>query len=451
MEKLTDLEIVNQIALAVDKNGGQTFFVGGCVRDWLLGFESKDVDIEVHGIAPFVLEEILDRVGERITIGESFGIYSLKGYNVDIAMPRKEKVKGLGHKDFDVIVDPYSGTMQAAMRRDFTINSIMKNALTGEIVDHFNGIDDLKKGIIRHVNDVTFCDDSLRVLRAAQFAARFEFNVAEETINLCQKMDLTQLSSERVTEELKKALLKSNKPSIFFKVLKDMKQLDYWFKEVEDLIGVMQNPVHHSEGDVWTHTMMVLDEAIKYRDKVNNPFGFMLSCITHDFGKTVTTKIIDGVIRSYNHDIEGVPIAIKFMKRLTNEVNLIKLVSNLTEYHMRPNILASNNSSIKATNKMFDLAIDPLALISLAMSDSRGKISQYPYISYDEYLYQRIEIYYQYMSEPYVTGQDLIGAGLTPSKDFSKILEYAHKLRLAGVNKKEALKQTLTYSKRFNK
>ena len=449
MDKLDSLEVINKIALNVDSYGGQTFFVGGCVRDMLLGIESEDIDIEVHGINPSLLENIIDNVGERITIGESFGIYSIKGYQIDIAMPRKEKLRGVGHKDFDVIVDPNVGTKNAAMRRDFTINSIMKNVLTSEIVDHFNGVDDLKNKIIRHVNDQTFCDDPLRVLRAAQFASRFEFSIASETIDLCRKMNLCSLSSERVEGELKKALLKSNKPSIFFESLLQMNQLKYWFKELEDLIGIKQNPYYHSEGDVWVHTMMVLDEAVKYRDNVDNPFGFMLSTITHDFGKVVTTKEIDGVIRSYQHDIKGVPLADIFMKRLTNEVSLIKYVLNLTEYHMRPNILASNNSSIKATNKMFDLAIDPMALICLAMSDSRGKIAQYEYISYDEYLFERLEIYHQYMSRPYVTGKDLVNAGLKPSKDFSKILDYAHKLRLAGINKEEALKQVLVYCKRY--
>ncbi len=447
--KKTDLEMAKLIAEEVKKIGGRTFFVGGCVRDQLLGRDNKDLDIEIHGVQPAILEEILDQLGGRISIGESFGIYNLKGYSLDIAMPRKEKVRGNGHKDFDVLVDPFVGTKSAAMRRDFTINALMQDVLTGEIVDHFNGQEDLKQGIIRHINDETFTEDALRVLRAAQFASRFEFKVASETIKLCRTMDLSHLAKERIVEELKKALLKSQKPSIFFETLREMHQLDYWFKEVKDLIGVKQNPKHHSEGDVWVHTMMTLNEAVKYRDKVANPFAFMLSAITHDFGKIVCTEIINGEIHSYMHEIKGLPIVETFMKRLTNESNLIKYVLNQTEYHMKPNILAADNSSIKATNKMFDQVIDPMGIIAIAMSDSRGKTAPREYISYDDFLYARLAIFNEYMSRPYVTGQDLIKAGLKPGIHFSKILAYAHKLRLAGVEKDNALKQTLAFAKKY--
>lgn len=449
MKRLTDLEISKEIAFHVKKNGGKTFFVGGCVRDFILGIDCKDIDIEVHGISPSTLEKILDEFGDRITIGESFGIYNLKGYSIDIALPRKESLKGTGHKDFDIIVDPFVGTKSAAIRRDFTINSLMQDVLTGEIIDHFNGINDLKNHILRHVCEKTFIEDPLRVLRACQFAARFNFTVAIDTIELCKTMDLSKISAERVVEELKKALLKSDKPSIFFETLRKMGQLNYWFKEVKNLIGVEQNPHFHQEGDVWTHTMMVLDVAVKYRDKVKNPFGFMLSALTHDFGKPHSTEIINGVIHSYRHEINGVDVAKSFIKRLTNEHELIKYVLNMTEYHMKPNILAFDNASIKASNKMFDLSVDPIGLIYIAISDSLGMILDHPYVSHEEFLFKRLEIYNEYMARPYVTGKDLIKEGLKPSINFSEILEYAHKLRLAGVKKDEALKQVLNYSKKL--
>lgn len=449
MKRLTDLDISKEIAFHVKKNGGRTFFVGGCVRDLILGVECKDIDIEVHGISPSVLEQIIDRFGEKITIGVSFGIYNIKGHSIDIAIPRKESLRGTGHKDFDVIVDPFVGTQNAAIRRDFTINSLMQDVLTGEIIDHFNGINDLKNHKIRHVCEKTFIEDPLRVLRACQFAARLNFSVSIDTIELCKTMDLSKIPAERVVEELKKALLKSNKPSIFFETLRKMDQLDYWFKEVKDLIGVEQNPHFHQEGDVWTHTMMVLDVATKYRDKVNNPFGFMLSALTHDFGKPSSTKIINGVIHSYCHEINGIEVAKNFIKRLTNENELIKYVLNMTEYHMKPNILAFGNASIKDSNMMFDLSVDPLGLIFLAISDSQGMILDHPYVSHENFLLKRLEIYNEYMERPYVTGKDLIKAGLTPSINFSEILDYAHTLRLDGIKKEEAMKKILNYSKKF--
>jgi len=446
-----DLQLAKAIAELAAQQGGRAYFVGGYVRDTLRGIDNKDLDIEVHGISPTCLESILDSVGQRISVGESFGIYNLKGHSLDIAMPRKESMRGHGHRDFDVSVDPHIGTMGAARRRDFTINALMQDVLSGEIIDHFGGMDDLQNGILRHIGDDTFPEDALRVLRAAQFAARFSFQVAPETIVLCKKMSLAHLPKERIEAELKKALLKADHPSVFFEVLRQMEQLDVWFPELKALIGIAQNPKHHSEGDVWIHTMMVLDEAVKYRERVQNPFAFMLSAITHDFGKAVCTERINGEIHSYDHETKGLPIAEAFIKRITNETKILAYVLNLTEYHMKPNTAAAYNSSVKTTNKMLDQAIDPEALICIAMSDSRGKTAPREYISYDEFLYNRLETFRETMSQPFVKGRDLIEAGLTPGEDFTEILAYAHKLRLACVQKDSAMKQTLAYAMKLRK
>lgn len=446
-----DMHMAQTIARLVAAKGGCTYFVGGFVRDALLHQENKDVDMEVHGITPACLKEILDSVGERISIGESFGIFSLKGYSLDIAMPRKESARGQGHRDFDIFVDPFIGTEAAAKRRDFTINALMQDVLTGEIVDPFGGIDDLKDGILRHVNDASFAEDPLRVLRAAQFAARFGFPVAAETISLCSGMELRHLPRERIEGELKKALLKAERPSIFFEVLRKMEQLDVWFPELKALIGVPQNPVYHAEGDVWNHTMMVLDEAAKLRNRVSQPYWFMLAAITHDFGKAVCTEEKDGILHAYAHEEKGLPIAQKFLQRITSENKLIKYVLNLTELHMKPNTVAGAKSSVKVTNRMFDQAIDPEALICIALADDRGRIRSKVPVSHEAFLYARLESFRALMAQPYVMGKDLIDAGLTPGKEFTRILEYAHKLRLAGIPKENALKQALAYGRQLKK
>ena len=446
-----DIETTKRIAEAVKDKGGKTYYVGGFVRDHLMGIDTKDIDIEVHGIFPSQLEEILDTVGERLSMGESFGIYSIKGYPIDIAMPRKEKQKGTGHKDFDIFVDPFVGERNAALRRDFTINALMQNVLTGEILDFFGGREDLHNKIIRHVNNDTFAEDALRVLRAAQFAARFNFTVADETVRLCRDIKLSSLPKERIMGEKQKALLKADKPSVFFETLRQMNRLDEWFKELKDLIDVPQNPKYHAEGDVWTHTMMVLDEAAAYRARVSNPLAFMLSALTHDMGKAVCTETVDGEIRSYLHEIKGVPIAKEFLCRLTNTTETIRYALNLTELHMRPNMLAANNSSVKATNKMFDCAMDPEALTFIAMADEKGRISQKGEADNEAFFNERLSIYNEYMKRPYGMGRDLIEAGLTPDASFSKYLQYAHKLRLSGVRKEEALKQTLAYAREIKK
>ena len=454
-----DLEIAKIIAKKADEIGGCAYFVGGYVRDKLLGIadnnEKMDIDIEVHGVIPKKLEEIIDAVGVRLNIGESFGIYSIKGSNIDIALPRKEKLRGKGHRDFDVIADPFIGTKKAAERRDFTVNALMENILTGEIIDHFGGRDDLKNKILRHVNDDTFCEDPLRVLRLSQFSARFLFEVSESTIKLCKSIRLDALSKERIFGELEKALLKAEKPSIFFEVLRKTNQLSYWFCELEELIGVEQNKKYHAEGDVWNHTMMVIDEAAKLREKVLYPLGFMLSAVVHDFGKSITTKEINGVIHAYNHENAGLKLVDSFIKRLTSEGKIKKYVLNMTALHMKPNILAKANSGIKATNKMFDEAISPKDLIYFSVADSLGRIKENSKDSGDnknaDFLFERLKVYEEMLKRPYVTGKDLLDAGLESGKYFSEALSYAHKLRLAGIEKEEALKQVLGYVRKLKR
>lgn len=199
-----DRETARRIAQEVRPLGGSVYYVGGCVRDRLLGRESKDLDIEVHGVTPQQLEAVLDRMGGRRTVGASFGVYGLAGCGLDIAMPRREAAVGRGHRDFTVEVDPWLGPERAARRRDFTVNALMEDVLTGQVLDFFGGREDLRRGLLRHVDDHSFPEDPLRVLRGAQFAARFGFTVAKETVALCRTMDLSALSRERVEGELQR-------------------------------------------------------------------------------------------------------------------------------------------------------------------------------------------------------------------------------------------------------
>jgi tRNA nucleotidyltransferase (CCA-adding enzyme) len=447
----TELETAKKIATEVAARGGRAYFVGGCVRDELLGIESKDIDIEVHRIAPEALEEILDGVGTRAEFGKSFGVYSVKGTHIDIAMPRKESATGRGHRDFKIDIDPYIGEENAARRRDFTVGALMKDALTGETLDFFGGLDDLKNGVIRHVNDASFAEDPLRVLRAAQFASRFGFTVAEETIALCRTMPLSALARERVFEELKKALLGSGKPSVFFEVLRSARALSFWFPELEALIGVEQSKKHHAEGDVWVHTMMVLDEAAKRRDGAKNPTALMLAALTHDFGKAICTEMIKGDIHAYGHETEGLPLVRSFLERMTSEKGLISAVLNLVKLHMQPNTKAGHGTSVKSTNKMFWEAKEPYDLILLALSDACGRSVAREFYDTEPFLMERLAVFEEYMARPYVKGSDLVAAGLEPSEDFSEILAYAHKLRLAGIEKESALRQTLSHAQKLKR
>lgn len=437
------------IAEKVKQEGGRTFYVGGYVRDKLLGIDNKDVDIEVHGIDANKLYSILETIEKPLTYGNSFGIYSLKGHNIDIALPRSEKCIGNKHTDFRIDVDPFIDYKKAAKRRDITINALMQDVLTEEILDYYHGLDDLKNKIIRHVDDESFIEDPLRVLRIAQFASRFEFTVANETISLCKSMDLTTLSRERVEEELRKALLKGKKPSIFFDVLKEMNQLDYWFKEIKELENIDQDPIYHPEGNVYIHTMQVIDRGVKY----NPSFEFMLLCLTHDFGKITCTTVDSSPdsspdscpsdsrptrIHAYGHEIEGLPIIETFIKRITNKKDIIKYLKNMVPLHMAPNKYASDKSAIKKTNKMFYDAYNEIDLIKFSYCDRGNENNK-------EFLMERYDHYLEMMKKPYVSGDDLIELGYEPNAKFSKLIAYATKLRMAEVDKESALKQIKSY------
>ena len=445
-----DIALAEKIAEKARSAGGRVFYVGGCVRDKLLyGGELRgDIDIEVHGVEPAVLWDALDSLGEPLQYGSSFGIYGLSGSALDIAIPRKEHATGRGHRDFEVFTDPFIGAEAAARRRDFTVNALMEDVLTGEIVDPYGGREDLEKRVLRCVDPASFIEDPLRVLRCARFAAVLGFSVDPATVELCSGMDLATLSRERVEGELKKALMGSEKPSVFFETLRRMRQLSPWFAELEQTVGLEQDPEYHPEGDVWTHTMEVLDRAAGYRGKAEQQYPFMMLALTHDLGKITTTEFVKGRIHAYGHESAGLPIIEGFLRRLTDEAALTGYVLNMAELHMKPNMMAFNKSPVKSTNKMFDQAASAQDLIYMAMSDHPVKSGDTPFSGDAGFLFERLERYRETMAQPYVMGRDLIAAGLEPGENFGELLEYAHKLRLAGIDKQTALKQVLAMARK---
>lgn len=328
-------------------------------------------------------------------------------------------------------IAPFIGTLKAAERRDFTVNALMQNVLTGEIIDHYGGRNDLEAGVIRHVNDIKFAEDPLRVVRAAQFAARFDFVVAPET-------------KERIMGELEKALLKVDRPSVFLEVLQQMGQLDVWFSGLKDLRGVSQRADYHPEGDAWKHIMMVLDAAADLHNKADKPLYFMLAALCHDFGKKTASKTgQDGIVHALRHEEQGLPLVRSFLGKLTTETKLTKYCLNMTALHMKPNVLAREKVKLKTAARLFDQAVSPEDLLLLAEADHKGRIAAPSYEEPREFLHRRLEEYYELMSRPYVMGRDLVEAGMQPSKQMGEAVAFAHKLRLAGVPKKQSLVQTL--------
>ena len=298
--------LVEDIAKAVRARGGRALVVGGWVRDRLLGpdpsLASKDLDLEVFGIPAVDLPALLARFGNVEAIGQSFPVYKIG--TIDIGLPRRESKAGRGHKGFAVEGDPSMSLEDAARRRDFTVNAISWDPLTDEYIDPFGGRDDLERRLLRVVDPQTFGDDSLRVLRAVQFAARFELTLDEQTKALCRSIRLDDLPPERVWGELEKLLLRARRPSIGFTLMRELGVVDQMFPELKALIGCDQEPEWHPEGDVWVHTLMVIDQARTRLDDLDraDALTVMLAAVAHDFGKPKTTAVIDGRIRSLDHE-----------------------------------------------------------------------------------------------------------------------------------------------------
>ena len=258
------------IARTVRDAGGRALVVGGWVRDHLLGVRSKDVDIEVFGLEAERCETLLAGFGSVHAVGRAFGVYRVAGIDADFSLPRRDSKRGPGHRGFDVRPDPSLDFADAARRRDLTVNSIGLDPLTGEVLDPHGGRRDLERRVLRATDPARFPEDPLRGLRVAQLAARLEMTPDGALVALCRTLDLSELSGERVFEEFTKLLLRAARPSIGFKVLEDTGQLRF-FPELHALRGVPQDPEWHPEGNVWVHTLMVLDVAATLRSDGTEP------------------------------------------------------------------------------------------------------------------------------------------------------------------------------------
>ena len=333
-------EKVIELAQAVRAEGGRALLVGGCVRDLLMGGQPKDWDVEVYAVEPARLRELLEKFGRVDAVGEAFTVYKV-GNDLDVSVPRRERKTGRGHRAFVIEGDPSMTIEEAARRRDFTINAILQDPLTGEIIDPHNGRSDLQNKILRAVSFETFVEDSLRVLRAAQFAARFEFDIEPETIELCRAIDLTDLPRERIWGEMEKLLLRARRPSIGFIWLHKFGAFDQLFPELGALAGVPQEKDWHPEGTVEVHTWLVVDRARELIDDL--PYAkrvtVMLAALCHEFGKPATTEFTEGRTRSRGHEEAGVAPTESFLERLN--------IHTLDGYDVRAQVIALVRDHLK--------------------------------------------------------------------------------------------------------
>ena len=431
-----------EISYRLKSIGAKAILVGGAVRDFVLQKSVKDFDIEVYNIESYEdLSSLLSEFGDVNLVGKSFGIVKLRVDNMDydFSMPRLESKVAKGHRGFEVKVDAKLDFSTAARRRDFTINAMGWDILEQKLLDPYGGVDDLKSKTLQIVDKTSFTEDPLRVYRAVQFGARFEFTLSKETFTLCSKLtdngSLEELAKERIWEEFKKFLLKADRPSIALEIMRNLGILKY-FPELMALIGVKQEPKYHPEGDVWVHTLMVVDEAAKLRvADEREDLILMLSALCHDLGKPKTTKIIDGRIRAFNHEKEGVEPTISFLKRLTNNKDLIKEVTKLVEYHLRPIQLYKAGAKSSAIRRLA-LKVNIQRLTKVAKADflGRGGIQKDSFEAGEWLLDRAREL--SVLNRPIdklLEGKDLIKLGLEPSKEFGNILKEAYSAQIDGV------------------
>ncbi|MGN1115637.1 MAG: hypothetical protein ACI4TH_03635 [Candidatus Ornithomonoglobus sp.] len=253
-----------------------------------------------------------------------------------------------------------------------------------------------------------------------------------------------------IYSKLCEVMLNENTPSEWFLSL-DKPTLNEWFPELARLKGIEQPPEHHREGDVWNHTMLVADKAAELRSGAKNPLGFMLSALTHDFGKYGTTAVINGRIHAYGHETAGIPFITDFLQRFTDDEEILRYVVNMCSLHMRPNALAIAKAKKKSFNKLFDLSVCPEDLLLLAKADHLGRVGPPDYSETEKLLQKALKEFYETMSRPFVQKQDLLSAGIRDNERLLELLAYSHKLRLAGAEKSAALKQTLSYAKSLYK
>lgn len=370
-------ERILEIAREARARGGRALVVGGYVRDRLLGVDSKDLDVEVYGLDLEALGDLLGAHGEVLPVGRAFGVLRVKGLDVDFSLPRRDSKTGPGHRGFDVAVDPGLDFATAARRRDLTINSMALDPLDGEILDAHGGRADLEAGRLRATDPERFAEDPLRGLRAAQFAARLEMTADAALVGLCRGLDLSEVSPERIFEEMRKLLLKGRRPSLGFAFLRETGLLAA-FPELEALIGVPQDRRWHPEGDVWVHNQMVIDEAAKLRDGGADDLALMFGALCHDLGKPATTfEAQDGRIRSPRHDVVGVALSGALLARMRAPHALVRRVAALVEHHLAPTLFVKNGATAKGyrrlARKLAAAGVSMELLLRVARADHLGR------------------------------------------------------------------------------
>jgi tRNA nucleotidyltransferase (CCA-adding enzyme) len=438
-----------RIATAIRDSGGRALAVGGFVRDRLRSQEratarqvavsvAKDLDIEVFGIAQDALLPLLRTLGRVEAVGQAFSVYKLG--DIDVSLPRRESKTGRGHKGFTVEGDPTMSFEDAARRRDFTINAIGWDPLTDEFLDPFNGKQDLENKILRVVDPNTFADDSLRVLRAIQMSARFELVADAVTKSICKSIALDDLPAERIWGEIEKLLLQAQRPSIGFALARELGVIEQVLPEMTALYDCPQDAEWHPEGDVWIHTLMVIDKARELNGDLDRArlATVMLGAVCHDLGKPATTAEIDGRIKSPNHEAMGVEPATKILDRLNvntlDGFDVRTQVLGLVAEHLRPIAFWKTKDTVRdGAFRRLAQKVDLELLARFARADCQGRAGTFDCSGVDWFIERARTLGVEHRPPaPILLGRHLIEMGVAPGPKMGEILRAVYELQLDG-------------------
>jgi tRNA nucleotidyltransferase (CCA-adding enzyme) len=437
------LDLARQIAVATRTAGGRALIVGGWVRDRLRGHPSKDIDFEIFGLPQEYLPGLLAPFGRVEAVGQSFPVYKVvgKGHDnaIDVALPRRESKSGRGHKGFEVVGDPAMTVDEAARRRDFTVNAMAWDPLTDTYEDPFDGRGDLDRRVLRAVDPETFGDDSLRVLRAVQFAARFEFTLDARTAALCRGIPLDDLPPERVWGEFEKLLLGAERPSVGLALALDLGVVDQLLPELKALVGCEQEPEWHPEGDVWTHTLMVIDQARRLNADLDRPklITVMLGAVCHDLGKPATTAVIDGRIRSLNHEEAGVAPTLALLDRINihtlDGFEVRAQIVGLVAHHLKPGMLYTAPRVGDGAFRRLAQKVDMELLARLARADCLGRTGDFDCAAMDWFITRTRALGVEHRAPaPLLLGRHLLALGVAAGPRVGQVLKAVYEQQLDG-------------------
>jgi tRNA nucleotidyltransferase (CCA-adding enzyme) len=441
---------LDRLMEAIRAAGGRPYVVGGAVRDALLDLhvEEQDYDVEVFGLATESLETVLSEAGRVDAVGQSFRVFKVTGLEgvagaVDVSLPRRDSKVGPGHRGIAVEGDPHLPIEEAARRRDFTMNALLWDPATGEVLDPWGGRRDIEKRLLRAVDERTFGEDPLRALRALQFAARFELEVEPATAGLCAAMPLGELPAERVFGELEKLLLRAQRPSRGFALMKEWGMLQVLAPELLPLEATPQDSAWHPEGDVWTHTLQVLDEtAALVTDLAGDrprALAVMLGSLCHDLGKPGTTAVEDGRIRSRGHEEAGLPPTTALLDRwnvhtlLGYDVRAQTLA--LVAHHLKPGQLYDDRERVSdGAIRRLARKVEPDLLYRVAKADCLGrKPGSFEPVAMDWFRerVRQLDVAVR-PPEPILRGRDVLALGLRPGPEVGRVVRAVYERQLDG-------------------